>query len=163
MHYLVFQDKTNGRLFFNAVWDQWGAYDYDESRDVLRVVVSPRNLSQFFENQDFIIENNEVIHRWERLAVPFRVSSAPDVRPQNTPPQTTQDDTQGNQACYASFLQRGKQFFEAEDYEMAINNFEAARICADVSPTQYSEINDWIDRARTGYIDLLKAALEGFG
>ncbi len=31
-------------IVFNSVWDQWGDYNYDKSKDVLRVDVTPKKL-----------------------------------------------------------------------------------------------------------------------
>lgn len=61
-------------VIFNQVADQWGAFDYDSSKDVLRVTVEPRD-HDMVETMDFVIEGGEVVLRWEKLAVPFAVSA----------------------------------------------------------------------------------------
>ena len=41
--------ETEWTWIFNSVWDQWGAYKYDESKDVLRVKSTPESSSVFHE------------------------------------------------------------------------------------------------------------------
>ena len=60
-------------IIFNKVADQWGAYDYDESKDVLRVEVSPSASDAPSETMDFIVEGDSVVLIWESLKVPFKV------------------------------------------------------------------------------------------
>jgi hypothetical protein len=62
-------------VVFNTVADQWGSFNYDESKDALRVQVVPRS-ADFVETLDFEIADSEVILRWEELAVPFSLAAA---------------------------------------------------------------------------------------
>lgn len=62
-------------VIFNTVADQWGAFDYDPGKDALRVTVEPR-AQEMVETMDFVIEGDEVVLRWEKLAVPFAVGAA---------------------------------------------------------------------------------------
>ena len=61
-------------VIFNEVADQWGSGGYDAARDALRVTVEPR-ANDHVESMDFVIEGDEVVLRWEKLAVPFKVAS----------------------------------------------------------------------------------------
>lgn len=61
-------------VIFNDVAEQWGAYDYDAGQDALRVTVQPE-AHDHVETMDFVIEDGEVVLRWEKLAVPFSVSA----------------------------------------------------------------------------------------
>ncbi len=63
-------------IILNSTSDQWGSYEYDQSKDVLRVEVSPRAADQASETMDFMVNGNEVVLRWESLSVPFRVQAA---------------------------------------------------------------------------------------
>lgn len=54
---------------FNQVWDQWGAFKYDPSKDVLRVTVAPESSPVFYEHLTFVIEENAVSLNWENLKV----------------------------------------------------------------------------------------------
>ena len=56
---------------FNAVWDQWGAYKYDASKDVMRIVVQPQTSSVFHEQMRISVENEKVNLFWENLMVSF--------------------------------------------------------------------------------------------
>jgi hypothetical protein len=62
-------------IVFNTVSKQWGAFNYDESKDALRVTVTPR-AADFVESLDIQIEGSDVILRWAELAVPIRISTA---------------------------------------------------------------------------------------
>ena len=62
-------------VIFNTVSEQWGAFNYDETKDALRVTVTPRT-GEFVESLEFLIEDSEVILRWGELAVPFRISAS---------------------------------------------------------------------------------------
>jgi len=61
-------------VVFNRVPEQWGAFNYDESKDALRVTVESQPV-EFVESLDFQIEGSDVILRWAELAVPFRISA----------------------------------------------------------------------------------------
>jgi hypothetical protein len=56
---------------FNSVWDQWGAYKYDEAKDVLRIKSAPQPSAVFNEKLRFDIAGEEVILFWENLMVKF--------------------------------------------------------------------------------------------
>jgi hypothetical protein len=64
-------------VIFNSVANQWGAYDYDEASDVLRVSVEPEE-ADFSELMTFSfdeVEENEgelVLH-WDETAVPLTI------------------------------------------------------------------------------------------
>lgn len=62
-------------VIFNQVADQWGAFGYDSGKDALRVTVEPR-AHEMVESMDFVIEDGEVVLRWEKLAVPVSVRAA---------------------------------------------------------------------------------------
>lgn len=61
-------------VVFNQVAEQWGAFNYDESKDSLRVTVESRP-ADFVESLEFQIEDSDVVLRWSELAVPFRISA----------------------------------------------------------------------------------------
>ena len=62
-------------VIFNKVPDQWGSMKYDEAEDALRVTVEPQE-AEFVESMEFVIEDSDVVLRWEKLAVPVTVSVA---------------------------------------------------------------------------------------
>lgn len=65
-------------IIFNKDAEQWGAFDYDEKKDVLRVDVKPvqSNLQERMEFlfDEFNDDSADVILRWENVAVPFTVT-----------------------------------------------------------------------------------------
>jgi hypothetical protein len=62
-------------IIFNSVWDQWGAYDYDASKDVLRIKVAPKTHEPLAERLDFVIGKNGISLVWEKLEVYFSVKA----------------------------------------------------------------------------------------
>ena len=60
-------------IVFNSVHDQWGAYDYDDSKDVLRVTVQPKTVGVHSETMEFAMEGSSLVLKWEKLAVPVKI------------------------------------------------------------------------------------------
>ena len=56
---------------FNSVWDQWGAYKYDESKDVVRAKGIPQASPVFHEQMIFLVEKEKITLYWENLYVSF--------------------------------------------------------------------------------------------
>lgn len=63
-------------VILNEVWDIWGAYDYDESRDVLRFNVEPQRADDNQESLEFEITNGNLVLKWEYLRLPIPVEPA---------------------------------------------------------------------------------------
>ncbi|HUR31085.1 MAG TPA: DUF2911 domain-containing protein [Saprospiraceae bacterium] len=61
-------------IILNSVWDQWGAFKYDNSKDVLRFTVPVQKSTKFNERLKFDIVSNDVILYWENLMVRFEVN-----------------------------------------------------------------------------------------
>lgn len=61
-------------LILNKVANQWGAFRYDEAEDRLRVQVEPEP-AEHVEELTYEIEGDQVVLRWEKLAVPVTISS----------------------------------------------------------------------------------------
>lgn len=70
--------KDEWTIIFNGVADQWGSFNYDEKKDVLRVKVKPQWVN---DNQEWLeysfpvvtANSATVLIRWEKVAVPFTV------------------------------------------------------------------------------------------
>ncbi len=62
-------------MIFNKTAQQWGAYDYAEGEDALRVTVTPRE-HEMTESMDFQVGDGEVVLLWGELAVPFTVAAS---------------------------------------------------------------------------------------
>lgn len=73
--YGVFTIPRAGQWEFivNTTADQWGAYEYDPAKDVLRTTATPVRVEQPVENFDFIVENGQLMMVWEHLRVPVSV------------------------------------------------------------------------------------------
>lgn len=57
-------------VIFNSVSQQWGAYQYDATKDVLRVEATPE-MGEFQERMTFSIEENKIVLAWEKLRLPL--------------------------------------------------------------------------------------------
>ncbi len=61
-------------IIFNKKWDGWGAYEYKQSDDVLRVKVKPSETDEVVEMLTFEIENDgTVTFAWDQTKVGFAV------------------------------------------------------------------------------------------
>ncbi|MEP0859955.1 MAG: DUF2911 domain-containing protein [Ignavibacterium sp.] len=70
--------KNEWTLIFNKVADQWGAFEYNESQDALRIKVKPEKSSVFQEWLTYTITRTSdysavVRLEWEKLKVPFKI------------------------------------------------------------------------------------------
>jgi hypothetical protein len=75
--YALFTIANEGEwtIIFNKKADQWGAYNYQESDDQLRVKVKPGKASQFAEKLTFNIDKNGTVTMlWGDTKVDFKVS-----------------------------------------------------------------------------------------
>ena len=69
--------EDNWTIIFNKTAEQWGAFDYDESQDALRVEVTPEETEEMTEKLTFeIADEGEVTMMWADKAVSFDVASA---------------------------------------------------------------------------------------
>jgi hypothetical protein len=53
---------------------KWGAYDYTDKEDVLRVKVKSAKTAAFVETFSIAIENDNVVMKWENTSVSFKIS-----------------------------------------------------------------------------------------
>jgi hypothetical protein len=65
-------------LIFNKVADQWGAFEYNEAEDALRIEVTPMQNNCWQEWLAYTINKSAdnkavIILEWEKLKVPFNV------------------------------------------------------------------------------------------
>ncbi|MGB0524877.1 MAG: DUF2911 domain-containing protein [Flammeovirgaceae bacterium] len=69
--------RANGKwtIVFNSVANQWGAYNYDSKKDVLRVDVKASSTTENTEQMKIdIADNGKVTIMWEKVMVPFTIS-----------------------------------------------------------------------------------------
>lgn len=68
--------KETWTIIFNKTWDQWGAYDYKEADDALRITVTPQKTETFSEKLTFTIDlSGGVDYYWGNYKISFTVSS----------------------------------------------------------------------------------------
>lgn len=69
--------KDSWTVILNSVHNQWGAYNYDESKDVLRFEVKPQTTEDVQEKMRFTIskEGNIRLH-WDQTVVGFQLQPA---------------------------------------------------------------------------------------
>ena len=60
-------------IIFNNVPDQWGAFQYDESKDALRVVVTPKPSQEMNERLKYEVNPSGFSLFWENLEVPVMI------------------------------------------------------------------------------------------
>jgi hypothetical protein len=70
--------KDEWTIIFNSVANQWGSFNYDATKDTLRVKVKPEWVSENKEWLEYSIEpvgdtSARVNIRWEKVSVPFTV------------------------------------------------------------------------------------------
>ena len=62
-------------IIFNKTWNQWGAFNYKDEDDALRVTVKSGKAPQFSERMTFLIaKDGKVTLLWGDLEVDFRVN-----------------------------------------------------------------------------------------
>jgi hypothetical protein len=66
-------NESEWTIIFNKNTKQWGAYDYKDADDVLRVNVKPIKTKEFVETFTIVPEKDQVVLKWENTAVAFKV------------------------------------------------------------------------------------------
>lgn len=60
-------------IIFNKTANQWGAYDYKDKDDALRVTVKPKAVSPTAEHLKYTIQANGISLIWQNLEVPVSI------------------------------------------------------------------------------------------
>jgi hypothetical protein len=58
----------------NSEWNQWGAFKYDQAKDVLRFTAIPEASPVYNEKMRFDIVGNRTVLSWENLRVGFDIN-----------------------------------------------------------------------------------------
>lgn len=71
--------NTEWTIIFNKDWDQWGAYNYDVSKDAIRINVVPLITEQYQERMKFSFSEDKLNFHWEFLtfSIPLQSASLP--------------------------------------------------------------------------------------
>jgi len=62
-------------ILINTEYDQWGAYNYDPEKDMLRLRVTPEETDQHQEQMTFRLEGNQLVLHWDNLLVPISLQT----------------------------------------------------------------------------------------
>lgn len=75
--FTVPRESQDWTVIFNRTAEQWGAFDYDEAQDALRVEVAPEKASEMTEQLTFdIADSGRVTMQWANTRLSFGVASA---------------------------------------------------------------------------------------
>jgi hypothetical protein len=67
-------EKDNWTVILNSVSDQWGAYNYDKSKDVVRFKIKPHRVDSTIEKLTFdVTPEGEVSMKWADTGIKFMV------------------------------------------------------------------------------------------
>lgn len=68
--------KDQWEVIFNKTTDQWGAYEYDEAEDVLRIPAKPIQVDSSYETLEFKLAPGNLVLQWDRLVLPIAFTKA---------------------------------------------------------------------------------------
>jgi hypothetical protein len=71
--FFVIPGKSEWTIIFNNVPEQWGAFNYDQSKDALRVTVEPVKSKEMNERLVYKVTDDGVSLLWENLEVPISI------------------------------------------------------------------------------------------
>lgn len=69
----IIPEKDNATVIFNKVAKQWGAYDYKENEDALRVKVKPVATKEKTEKLVYKINKDNITLSWDNWNIPISV------------------------------------------------------------------------------------------
>ncbi|XOV93238.1 MAG: DUF2911 domain-containing protein [Bacteroidota bacterium] len=72
--FIIPRENQDWTIIFNSTWDQWGAYTYDNTLDVLRVDVKPKEIDHTERLEYTIDEKGNVSMIWSNVSVPFTIA-----------------------------------------------------------------------------------------
>jgi hypothetical protein len=67
-------NEDSWTIIFNSVFDQWGDYNYDKEKDVLRVDVTPTTLSEPVEQMTISLNDGTVAIAWSTTQAAFSLA-----------------------------------------------------------------------------------------
>jgi hypothetical protein len=74
--FLIPNESGTWTVIFNKEYEQWGAYEYKEAADALRVNITPKAASSTAEELDFTIADGKLRLHWDRTVVPITIAKA---------------------------------------------------------------------------------------
>jgi len=77
--FFLLPTENEWTVIFNSAQNQWGAYSYDSTKNVLTFKVKPQAIPHeewlSYNFSDLTIESATVSLRWEKLALPFTITT----------------------------------------------------------------------------------------
>lgn len=70
--FVIPSEKGPWTVIFNKTADQWGAYNYDASKDQLRVTAKPKK-SEMHEQLTYIITPQGFSFNWDKVSIPVSI------------------------------------------------------------------------------------------
>jgi hypothetical protein len=61
-------------IIFNSVWNQWGAFEYDEKKDAARFNIKPDS-SELSETMEYGIDADGFYMTWEKIKIKIKVKA----------------------------------------------------------------------------------------
>ena len=71
--FFIIPEKTECTIIFNKVKEQWGAYEYKQAEDQLRVKVKPVATTTSTEKLVYTIGKDNIVLNWEKWSIPIKV------------------------------------------------------------------------------------------
>ena len=72
--FFLIPNEKECTLIFSKQQKQWGAYDYKEKEDQLRIKVSPKVKTEATEKLLYTVSSDKVVLSWEKWDVEFKVN-----------------------------------------------------------------------------------------
>ena len=72
--FFVIPTDKEWTVIFNKTANQWGAYEYKEKEDVLRVSVNPKKVAAKQERLVYKLNDKGLILAWENLEIPVSIN-----------------------------------------------------------------------------------------
>lgn len=69
----IIPEKDAATVIFNKVFQQWGAYDYDQKQDALRVKVTPVVTKNKTEKLVYKFNKDNITLSWDNWDIPVKV------------------------------------------------------------------------------------------
>ena len=71
--FFIIPEKDSATIIFNTEAKQWGAYDYNEKKDQLRVIVKPMANTSSVESLNYALDGKGLTIKWEKWIIPISI------------------------------------------------------------------------------------------
>jgi len=73
--FFTIPQRDKWTVIFNKVPQQWGAFEYDEKEDALRIDVEPLKADSLYERLRYDIRGDKIFLKWEKLMIALPLSA----------------------------------------------------------------------------------------